>query len=146
MGYLITVSRNQTWWWSWWTWTWTLSLNSRCFILFPLNNNKGMHDIVGWVWVTTHTEHGEVTCKCPSSECDRDFRPQNMTQHSYNTGIVSQSIVQWSSPAGMMHIYRLYAWMRCTLAAHHVPCRAHGTWCSLHWDGMDRWAVVFNMW
>jgi len=25
-----------------------------------------------------------------------------------------------------------------TLAAYHVLCRTHGTWCSLHCNGMDK--------
>jgi len=31
--------------------------------------------------------------------------------------------------------------MCCTLAAHHVLCMAHGIWCSLHRDGVDRWSA-----
>jgi len=46
----------------------------------------------------------------------------------HHTGTV---VVQWSwsSPAGMSHTWSV--WMGCTLAAHHVLCKTHRTWCSL---------------
>ena len=61
-------------------------------------------------------------------------------KHKHNTRIVSQAIVQWSSTAhGVYGV--LHTGSTCTL-------QDKRTWCSLHWNGVDRWStftILFDM-
>ena len=95
-------------------------------------NTRGMHDITGWAWANTHTEHRAVgTWRL--SECDRDSRPQNMIQKVQTHAQLKNREFSKEVQHGLYDVLHACS-TRCALQE---TCT---TWCILHQDGMDRWS------